>query len=355
MRGTWVLGAVGACSNVVTIPRPVIEAFGLEDAQLTPITVGLINQTFRVERGGLPIAVLQRLHPIFDAQVNEDLDVLSAEIERRGLTTPRLIRTRDGARFVVEEGVYRALTFVEGRTLTEVSSPAIAEAAGLLAGRFTRALEGVEHSFRFTRVGVHDTQKHLMGLEAALASDGASEGIDEVRPLAEAILAHARSLPPLPETRRRIVHGDLKITNLLFERDADVGRAVVDLDTLAHGTLPVELGDALRSWCNPAGESRDGGIDVTLFAAALRGFAASGITIDAEERDAIALGVETITTELASRFARDAIEDRYFGWDNTKYPSRRAHCRARAQSQLTLARSVRAARAELEAIARSVF
>lgn len=331
-----------------------LEAYGFVGDDLVPITIGLINQTLRVERGGLPIAVLQRLHPIFGAAVNEDLDVLSEVIARR-LTTPRLIRTREGARFVEHEGaVYRALTFVDGRTLTEVSSPGIARAAGGLAGRFTAALEGVDHTFAFTRAGVHDTAKHLAALEAALSEHADHEETPETRPLAEAILAHAHALPALPETRRRIVHGDLKITNLLFEPARDVGLAVVDLDTMAHGTLPVELGDALRSWCNPAGESRDGGIDVGLVEAALSGLRET-VSIEADERDAIALGVEVIATELASRFARDALEDRYFGWDATRFPSRRAHCRARAQSQLVLARSIGARRAELEGIARRVL
>ena len=59
---------------------------------------------------------------------------------------------------------------------------------------------------------------------------------------------------------------------------------------------------------------------------------------DPDERDAIVLGVETIATELASRFARDDVEDRYFGWDPAKYASRPEHNRARAASQLALAR-----------------
>jgi len=323
----------------------VLAAYRFEHDVLSPITVGLINQTYRVERSGRPLAVLQRLHPIFEATVNEDLEVIARHLAARGLTTPHLIRTVEGHSHVESDGIWRALTFVEGRTLTEVTSPAIAHAAGLLAGRFTRALEGFEHTFQFSRVGVHDTAAHLAALEKAITGDA------EGRPLAEAILEHAHALQGLPSTRRRIVHGDLKITNLLFEPHRDVGLAAVDLDTLAHGTFPVELGDALRSWCNPAGESREGGIAVDLFEAALAGVRES-VVLDPDERDAIVLGVETITTELASRFCRDVFEDRYFGWDSTRYASRRAHCLARARSQLTLARSIRERRAELEAIAR---
>lgn len=345
------VGAFGMLPPV-TVPPEVLAAYRFQRDVLAPITVGLIHQTFRVEREGVSIAVLQRLHPIFGPEVNEDLDVLTMVIEARGMLTPRLIRTELGQSHIEHDGhVWRALTFIPGRTLTEVSSPTIARAAGVLAGRFTRALDGVSHTFAFTRAGVHDTAAHLAGLEAAMAQPDTVDA----HPIAEAILAHARGLAPLPVTRRRIVHGDLKITNLLFASDRDEGVAVVDLDTMAHGTLAVELGDALRSWCNPAGESREGGIVLPLFAAALEGLRASGLTVDPDERDAIALGVETISTELAARFARDAFEDRYFGWDASKFPSRRAHCRARAASQLTLARSIRACRGELERIARETL
>ena len=73
------------------------------------------------------------------------------------------------------------------------------------------------------------------------------------------------------------------------------------------------------------------------------------------ELQSLVLGLETVTTELAARFAIDAWEDRYFGWDATRYPSRRAHDRARAVSQLALAVSARNERAPLEAIVRATF
>lgn len=340
--------------RVADLPASVIEAYELAGTTVTPVTIGLINQTWRIERGDEPVCVVQRLHPIFAPEVNEDIDVITAHLARVGMPTPRVIRTRTGARWVEHDGhTFRTLTFVRGRTLTEVGSPAVAAAAGELAGRLHGALSSLTHTFAFGRAGVHDTPAHLAALDAALRGDGALA--TAAREAGESILEHARALPPLPATRPRIVHGDLKITNLLFHKDRDEGHAVLDLDTFAHGTLPVELGDALRSWCNPAGESRDGGVVPALFEAALRGWARSGTPTDADERDAIVLGLETISIELASRFARDAIEDRYFGWDATKYGSRAEHNRARALSQLALARSIRARRAELERMARTAL
>src|SRR5215475_9377982 len=50
------------------------------DAEIAPLTGGLINATYAVRRGGAPIAVLQRLHPIFAGAVNLDIDAITSHL-----------------------------------------------------------------------------------------------------------------------------------------------------------------------------------------------------------------------------------------------------------------------------------
>ena len=334
------------------IPDEVLDAWALLGARVAPITIGLINRTFDVQHGERRL-VLQRLHPIFGADVCLDLEAVSEHVARRGVQAPRLVRTEDGRPSIEHDGgVWRALSWLDGRVVSALSGPLQARAAGELVARFHAALADLEWQFRFGRAGVHDTVAHLSRLAAAI--DRAGEG----RSVAEAILAHAAALPPIPGAPERAIHGDLKITNLMFDDALERGVAVLDLDTLARGSLAVELGDALRSWCNRAGESAsDARIDVPIFEAAVVGYAEGGARalLSREEIEGLVPGVETISIELASRFALDAIEDRYFGWDASRYPSRVAHNRARAEAMLALARSVRHARAELEALVRRAF
>jgi hypothetical protein len=66
-------------------------------------------------------------------------------------------------------------------------------------------------------------------------------------------------------------------------------------------------------------------------------------------------GVETVCVELAARFCVDAFEDKYFGWDPARFPSRREHNRVRAAGQLHLAQAVAAARGEAERLVREAF
>jgi Ser/Thr protein kinase RdoA (MazF antagonist) len=322
----------------------IAAAWGWPASAIAPHTGGLINKTFVVrDDAGAPIAALQQLHPIFGAEVNLDIEAVTAHLAARGLDTPRIVRTRDDRAWLEHDGhVWRALTWIAGESVHAVPSPAWAEQGGVLVGRFHRAVADLAHDYRFTRAGVHDTPAHLTKLR-----DRVTAGSDEeARELGREILDAAAALPAMPVTPRRHVHGDLKISNLIF-RDAPLrGVCLVDLDTVALGTMAFELGDAMRSWCNPHGE--DAGsvrFDLDIFTAAMRGFRSEADAIvSADERRSIVIGLETVCIELAARFCVDAFDNRYFGWDPARFPSRRVHNLVRARGQLALGLAVRAAR-----------
>src|SRR5262249_31776697 len=108
-------------------------------------------------------------------------------------------------------------------------------------------------------------------------------------------------------------------------------------------------------WCNPLGEDVAATrLDLGVFAAAVEGYAAGG-ALGADEAASLVPGIETIALELAARFCVDVFEDRYFGWDPGRFPSRRAHSRVPAAGQLALARAVAQARGEAEALLRRAF
>ena len=333
----------------------ILAAWGFSANDIRPISVGLINATVRVQRGASSY-ILQRLHPLFTAEVNADIERITEHLAQKGMLTPRLVRTEAGERFFLDEEkrVWRALTYIEGRCLTEFRTASLAHAAGTLAGRFATATRDLVHTFAFTRPGVHDTQKHLHALETACASGAVFDEAEEAKRLAEAIHTLSTSLPSLATLPTRIVHGDLKASNLLFDHARDEALCLVDLDTMQHSNVAIEMGDALRSWTNPKGENHARGeVDLALFEAALTGYLSETRGwLSEDEKLGLAHGLEVIALELSARFCKDIFEDRYFGWDATRYASRRAHNLIRAQSQISLAQSARAQRAELEALVR---
>jgi aminoglycoside phosphotransferase (APT) family kinase protein len=325
------------------IPAEVLDAWGWQAAEVTELPGGLINATCAVRLGGEPIAVIQRLHPAFGGEINLDIDVVTAHLAARGVTTPRLVRTRDGRAWHGCAGrVWRALSWVDGTTVHAVPDPEWAEAGGALVGAFHRAVADLSHDYAFTRGGVHDTRAHLARLAEHVAAGGDAGAIA----LGREIHGAARGLPEMPDVPRRHCHGDLKISNLLFAAPPVRGVCLVDLDTLGLSTMAFELGDAMRSWCNPHKE--DAGrvtFDLSTFAAAIRGFrAVADAIVTRDEKTAIVVGLETVCLELAARFAIDVFRDDYFGWDPARFPSRRAHNLVRARGQLALGLAVRAVR-----------
>ncbi len=313
---------------------------------------GLINQTFLVD-GRQGQVVLQRLHPVFAGTVNEDIEAVTAHLERKGLTTPRPVRCDDGALWVQDERPWRALTCIAGQSFDRVPSPALAREAGRQVAAFHVAVADLQHDYRHVRVGVHDTPRHLARLSEALARHAGHRLFAQVEPLARELLAAAAALPDLSRLPLRHTHGDLKISNLLFSG----GRAVclIDLDTLGRMIWPFELGDAMRSWCNPNGEDvRDATIDRAVFAEALGGYgevARPAGLLSREEGLALVDGLSTICLELAARFLADALDESYFGWDPARFLGRGEHNLLRARGQWALHRSVEQARGELEALA----
>lgn len=330
--------------------REVLRAWDIEARRTEPVEAGHINRTYRVETDDASYA-LQWVNPIFDPAIHLDIQAVTSRLAAAGLVTPRLVPA--GERLWIEAaggGVWRLMTWVAGEMLLRADGPARCREAGRLLGSFHRALWDLDHEFCQARIGVHDTARHLAALEQATGAHRTHHLHHRIAPVADAILEAASSLAPLGGLPGRVVHGDPKISNVVFSPE---GRAVclVDLDTLARMPLPVELGDALRSWCHPRGEDEEGPFVLSHFEAALAGWSAGiGGLPAAAERVALVPAVETIALELASRFCRDAFEESYFGWDRDRFASAAAHNLQRARAQLALARSIRARRDALERI-----
>ena len=181
-------------------------------------------------------------------------------------------------------------------------------------------------------------------LEQALAGHRGHPLLAQAEALGRRTLELLSQLPPLPEAPLRVVHGDPKINNMLFSPRGE-GLAMVDLDSLGRLSLPYELGDAFRSWCNPVGEdSENTEFSAELFEAARSGYLEVATFITDAERSCLVDATLWITLELTTRFTADILNDRYFGWDPQRFASRAEHNLVRARGQLNLAESLLALR-----------
>jgi len=304
--------------------------------QIKEIKSGLMHSTYLVHSDAGRFT-LQRLHQkLSTPEIIGDYEAVTRYLYKKQVPAPCLIRTRDDQPVHVDEAGrwWRLASWVPGKTPNKVQNTLQAEQGARALGRFHRVMVDFQHEFA-SQHPLHDTDAHLANLHGTLARPELAHFGTEIESEIHTIL---ETLPTLllPTTLPlRVVHGDPKISNVLFEGSSAIG--LIDLDTCNRHTVLVDLGDAIRSWCRDGSEDEEQHFQLDRFEAMMRGYAAEGLPLTVEERNHLAQAGRLITLELASRFARDVMEDEYFAFDSEKYSSRRAHNCARTRAMLFLA------------------
>lgn len=322
------------------IPQEILSAYDIGKVRsMKPISVGLIHQTYRV-RASRGSFVFQRLHPVLASDaIGKDFFVVTTYLNDKGFPAPKCVLssrlkvlTKDG-----DGHVWRVQTFLDGKTYTSVRDPKIAREAGAMFGLFHKTLAGLRYEFKSRKV-LHETEKIFDAFTKVARRHWKSPLMADVA-ADVAFVSQEMNKVLLPKTLPlRAVHGDPKISNVLFDA-AGKACGVVDLDTCNRRPLLVEAGDMFRSWCGLEEDDPENVFRLEIFKAGWKGYAANA-TMTSRERRLVPLSVATITLELASRFLADYFDDSYFGWDSSRYESRRAHNLARARGQLALYRDI---------------
>jgi len=317
-------------------------------------TGGHINDTWFVTTDRGVRYVLQRINPrvfVDAAGVAANTARVVAEVERRapGLVPP-LVRARDGAAAVIDAGgVYRMLGFVEGRALAGLETIEQARAAGLAFGRFQAALAQYDPSQHVVPIPrFHELAWQLERFDAVLERSQPDRAVRAANDVVAAQRERARvageSLGP-----RGMIHGDGKVTNLLFDADDRV-RAVLDLDTVMVGARSLDFGDLVRSAAAIGAEDApDIAFSVDRFRALAHGYVrGAGDLVTRELRAALGSVAAYMAYMLSLRFLIDYLDgDEYF---RVAHPE---HNLVRARSQFRLFRSIADARGELDRIVAS--
>lgn len=325
-----------------TEAQVVLRHYAIKGAVLERVAQGLVNLTVKVGTTGGDHYILQRLHPVFRASVNHNIDLVTAHLSHKGMLTPRLLRTSGGALDVESNGrIWRLLSFVDGYTVDRVDESRTAHESASLLARFHRTLLDFEGELKIDRPPVHDIDRHLERLKSVLGESAHHPLYDDVRRLAQQVHDSVRNDYTFQADNSRLVHGDPKISNVMFDLENGAALCMIDLDTLTYMPLALELGDAFRSWCNPTAEDHAEAVfDIDLFEAAIAAYASHARDfLTAEEAAAIVPATLEIHLELTARFLADVLEENYFAWDPERYGSRGEHNLARARGQLSAARS----------------
>ena len=304
---------------------------GTDPDVVVPLGEGLINHTFLITTAGHRW-VLQRVntdvfpHP---ERILENLDRLSVHLAGKpkiGLRIPALLKSLDGQRWIngKDGGLWRLMEFIDGgRVLGSIDENQASEVGRTLGG-FHRAVADLSPgALAFTLPGFHVTPRYVARLMQLIGECGANQVAElgesvafvASRKLAADVLEQAHRAGYIPQ---RVIHGDPKLDNILFDPSGRQALALIDLDTVQPGLVHYDIGDCLRSCCNRDGESAAGCIgptfDLSLCQNLLSAYAehTRGL-LNPKEIALIFDAIRLISFELGVRFLTDHLEgNRWF-------------------------------------------
>lgn len=109
----------------------------------------------------------------------------------------------------------------------------------------------------------------------------------------------------------RVIHGDPKLNNFLFDKISKKVVSLIDLDTVKPGLIHYDIGDCLRSCCH---NLTDNSFDMAICNALLSGYIAEmADLLNAHDYEYIYSATRLIPFELGLRFYTDYLDgNRYF-------------------------------------------
>lgn len=336
-----------------------------EILNITPLGSGNVNETWLVRLGSGTSFVLQKLssHVFPDpALVMGNLERVIGHLQQAlqsrvdlSIQVPRLFYSPDGKSSAIDPqgSHWRALSYInDARTLSMLETAAQAGEVGRLLGCFHQLLSSLDPATLHDPLpGFHATQGYLDDYDhlrrhhpppGRVREQWCADRIEQFRKRTDILERHRAEL------RIGLIHGDPKVANFLFAHDTDTAISLIDLDTVMPGLVLHDLGDCLRSCCNPAGEEIDNPAEVSFkeeyFTAVMSGYwSQAPDLLGVSDTKLLVDAAWLISFELGLRFFTDHLRgNRYF---KVRQPDQNLH---RARVQLHLAESILNQRSRLD-------
>ena len=328
-----------------------------------PLATGHINDTYILASEKNAVAaryVLQHInHNVFKdpasmmtniIRVTEHISArmrrIDAPLASRQLT---VIGTVDGRGYYedCDGNFWRVYNFIENAvTRDSLESAELAYEAARMFGWFQRMLIDLPGpDLHETIVDFHNTPRRFEVFQEVLAADTLNRAKD-AKPEIDFVCQNSGicglllDLAGKGEIPVRIAHNDTKINNVMLDEKTNKGVCVIDLDTVMPGLSVYDFADMIRTaTCSAEEDERDlskVALDISMFAALVRGFAAetSRFLAPVEKKHVVFAG-KLITFEQLIRFLTD-----YLAGDVYYKVSRRRHNLDRSRTQMKLLESI---------------
>jgi len=343
------------------LPESVVHQFKLpyDDFSIQPISSGLINDTLLISSKKTPENerfVLQKINKTVFNQPDKlmnNLIRINRHLEIKAAAHQQLIPSKKGLLYFVDDNsdYWRVTKYLENtRTLFSTDDPEIAYEAATNYGKFLHDLHDLNPAeICETIANFHNYKNRIVQLTDAIKSNVADRlryaenERDIVHNKLHLIERYYNLNMPI-----RVIHGDTKITNILFDAHSYKGKLVIDLDISMPASILYDYGDMVRSFTNTLEEDNPALdlIDVKrdIFEHLTRGFLQSTSSFATEtEKANLLLGAKLVILIQAIRNLTDYLKgDVYYKID---YDRHNLH---RAQNQLTFLSAVEKRETELQ-------
>ena len=317
---------------------------------------GLLNKTFLIRtldnnNAENLLYVLQLVHPAVSMNGSmSNYFHVTHFLREQGLQTQTMLRTKDGSLWVEDDGEqgdmvgpeentwrWRLMQGVEGFTYETCTGNTMAEEAGKVLGEVDTALAKYPKALDSGRKS--HNYKLWFDILNQYQERFAADADEQIR---EAALLLHTEIPKLflpDDLPASIIHADPKTSNFLFDENGN-GIGMIDYDTLQVLSPLYEVADAVRSWCGGLEDDPNNSFNSGIYEALMRGYLTTSKGLLSEREIAlIPQACKLVMLGLATRFLNDYLDDSYFGWDETRYNTRKAHNKARALGQISLYKS----------------
>ncbi len=285
---------------------------------------------------------------------------------------PQIISTSTDQGYHLDQSgaFWRAISLIErAKTYPQIRDAAHARESGSALGRFHRLLSDLDPTtLHDTLPGFHITPRYLAQYDQVLRTtparaQPASEQTDQSDKIAQEVqwclqfIQERRAWATVledalasGELTLRAIHGDPKVDNILIDDESGKAVSIIDLDTVKPGLVHYDIGDCLRSCCNPAGEETTDLSTVTFDTALCRVildgyFAEAARFFTPADYAYLYDSIRLIALELGIRFFTDYLAgDVYF---KVKHPT---HNLQRALVQFRLTECIEAQEAAIRQI-----
>ena len=176
---------------------------------------------------------------------------------------PRVLLTKNGQdHWIGPDGAFwRALSFIDrARSFDTIQDPAHAREIGYALGMFHALTQDLPiEKLADTLEGFHILPGYLRRFDAVLSKKSPPRSPEVKYGLS--FVDHRRTVADILEKAKeqgtlylRPIHGDPKVNNVMIDITTRQAVSLVDLDTVKPGLIHYDIGDCLRSCCNPLGE-----------------------------------------------------------------------------------------------------